>query len=444
MSNITAIRSSFFDFRAGVSAPEELEESARFIEDGLLLIEDGTIISLQSWPEGRDQLHPRQEIIHLADNIIMPGFIDTHIHYPQTEMIGADGAQLLDWLNHYTFPTESQYHCPDRSAGMAAFFLDQLLRNGTTTAMVYGTVHVQSVDALFAAAFERRMRLIAGKVMMDRHAPDALLETPAQSEEATRGLIRRWHNKGRLGYALTPRFAPTSSPELLRLAGRLRREFPDLYLQTHLSENTREVAWVKELFPERASYFDVYRHYGLAGRKSIFAHCLHLEEQEWRDLAHSHSAIAFCPTSNLFLGSGLFNLRKTWDLGIPLGIGTDVGAGTTFNLLQTLAEAYKIGQLQGYHLSIHEALYHATLGAAQALSLDGVLGNFMPGKEADFVVLDPRATPLQRLRQTNSKTLRERLFLMMILGDDRTIFQTWIQGEPVYRRDADTIKQGAA
>ncbi|NDL63144.1 guanine deaminase [Acerihabitans arboris] len=444
MNDIKAIRSSFFDFTRSVADPSELEGSARFIEDGLLLLKAGKIISLQSWNEAQARLDPRLEILHLPDNIIMPGFIDSHIHYPQTEMIGADGEQLLDWLDHYTFPTESQYHCPDRSAGMASFFLDQLLRNGTTTAMVYGTVHAQSVDALFAAAFERHMRLIAGKVMMDRHAPDALLETPGQSEEATRGLIARWHNKGRLSYALTPRFAPTSSPELLAVVGRLRREFPDLYLQTHLSENTQEVAWVKALFPERVNYFDVYRHHGLTGRKSVFAHCLHLDEQEWRDLAHSRSAIAFCPTSNLFLGSGLFDLQKKWDWRIPLGIGTDVGAGTTFNLLQTLAEAYKVGQLRGYRLSVYEGLYHATLGAAHALSLDGVLGNFAPGKEADFVVLDPRATPLQRLRQANSATLRERLFLLMILGDDRTIYQTWIQGKPVYRRDDDEIKQGAA
>ncbi len=435
MHTITAVRSSFFDLTTTVDDPAALEQTARFIPDGVLLIEAGKIISLRPWQEAQSSLDRRVRMIHLPDKIIVPGFIDSHVHYPQTEMIGAYGTQLLEWLNHYTFPTESQYHCPDRAARMSDFFLDQLLRNGTTTAMIYGTVHAQSVDSLFAAALARKMRIIAGKVMMDRNAPDELLETAQESEAGTRALIERWHDKGRLRYALTPRFAPTSSPELLAMVGRLRREFPDIYLQTHLSENKDEVAWVKQLFPERAGYFDVYRHYGLTGRKCMFAHGLHLEDGEWREVAHSHSAIAFCPTSNLFLGSGLFNLHKSWQLRVPIGIGTDVGAGTTFNLLQTLAEAYKVGQLQGYRLSVYEAFYHATLGAAKALSLDDVLGNFLPGKEADFVVLDPAATPLQQLRDQNSKDIHERLFALMMLGDDRTIYQTWIQGERAYARE---------
>lgn len=435
MSDIIAIRSSFFDFVSPVSTPDELENSARFIDDGLLILQEGKIVSLEPWDLSSPRLDACRQIIHLPNKVVMPGFIDSHIHYPQTEMIGADGEQLLDWLNQYTFPTESRYQCPERCAAMAEFFLEQLLRNGTTTAMVYGTVHAESVEALFSSALKRNMRIIAGKVMMDRHAPDALLESVGHSQDTTRELITRWHNKGRLSYALTPRFAPTSTPELLAAAGQLRREFPDVYLQTHLSENLQEIAWVKTLFPERAHYFDVYHHHGLTGHKCVFAHCLHLEDDEWRALAHSGSSIAFCPTSNLFLGSGLFSLQKKWHWHIPLGIGTDVGAGTTFNLLQTLAEAYKISQLRGYRLSAFEALYHATLGGAWALALDGELGNFMPGKAADFVVLDPQATPLQQLRQANSATLRQRLFLLMILGDDRSIYQTWVQGDPVWSRD---------
>ncbi len=435
MNDINAVRGSFFDLVQPVCHPRELAQSARFIEDGLLLMEQGNILSLTPWSAAAAAITPKTEVRHFPGKIIVPGFIDSHLHYPQTDIIGSHGNQLLEWLNTYTFPAEGQYHCPNRAAGMSAFFLDQLLRNGTTTAMIFGTVHAQSVESLFAAALERNMRIIAGKVMMDRNAPPDLLETPEQSEAETRALINRWHNKGRLSYALTPRFAPTSSPALLSVAGKLRREFPDVYLQTHLSENKQEIHWVKSLFPQHAGYLDVYHHYGLTGRKSVFAHCLHLDENEWQTLEQTRSSIAFCPTSNLFLGSGLFNLQKSWDRHIPVGIGTDVGAGTTFNLLQTLAEAYKIGQLQNYSLSVYEAFYHATLGAARALSLDRVLGNFMPGKEADFVVLDPAATPLQQLRQHNSTDIAERLFALMVLGDDRNIHQTWIHGKPAYCRE---------
>ncbi|TCL02615.1 guanine deaminase [Sodalis ligni] len=441
MSDIKAVRGRFFDFTQPVSHAGELAQSARIMDDGLLLMEQGRILSLRPWSTAAPDISPGMEICHFPGKIIVPGFIDSHLHYPQTEIIGSYGNQLLEWLNTYTFPAEEQYHCPEHAGEMASFFLDQLLRNGTTTAMIFGTVHAQSVDSLFAAALERNMRIIAGKVMMDRNAPPELLETPEHSEAETRALINRWHHNGRLSYALTPRFAPTSSPDLLAMVGGLRREFPDLYLQTHLSENRHEIAWVKSLFPDHAGYLDVYHHYGLTGRKSVFAHCLHLDVEEWRTLERSHSSIAFCPTSNLFLGSGLFNLQTCWDHHIPLGIGTDVGAGTTFNLLQTLAEAYKVGQLQGYCLSVYEAFYHATLGAAQALALDGVLGNFMPGKEADFVVLDPAATPLQRLRQQKSTDFAERMFALMMLGDDRNIYQTWIQGQPAYCRDS-TVKSG--
>ncbi|CRL45527.1 Guanine deaminase [Sodalis glossinidius str. 'morsitans'] len=422
MHSIKAIRGSFFDITHTVQHPDALEQAARFIEDGLIIIDGGKIRSLQTWEEGRNQLPPSIPLSNFPDKIIVPGFIDCHVHYPQTEMIGAWGSQLLEWLNQYTFPTESQYHCADHAAAMSDFFLDQLLRNGTTSALVFGTVHAASVETLFAAAFQRNMRLIAGKVMMDQHAPPALLETPAQSEHVTRRLIERWHNKGRLGYALTPRFAPTSSPQLLSVVGELKREYPDVWLQTHLSENPQEISWVQELYPEREGYLDVYHHYGLTGHKSVFAHCLHLEDKEWQCLAATRSAIAFCPTSNLFLGSGLFNLQKSWNAGVAVGIGSDVGAGTTFNALETLSEAYKVAQLQHYRLSVYEAFYHATLGAAQALALEGVIGNFAAGKEADMVILDPAATPLQRLRQQNGKDIHERLFALMILGDDRNIY----------------------
>lgn len=430
----TLLRASFFDFTALASQPDDIAAHARYLEDGLLTLRAGKVVSLESWEiaEGRVDA---ATVIDLRGKLIVPGFVDTHIHYPQTEMIGAFGEQLLEWLNQYTFPVESQYHCPDHAAQMSAFFLQQLLSNGTTTALVFGTVHKQSVDALFHAAQQLDMRLIAGKVMMDRNAPAYLTETPEESYQDSRELIERWHQRGRLSYALTPRFAPTSSPELLEKVRQLRSEFPDIWLHTHLSENQQEIAWVKSLFPERDGYLDVYHHHQLTGKRSVFAHCLHLEENEWQCLHDTDSSIAFCPTSNLFLGSGLFNIKRCWQQGVRMGIGTDVGAGTTFNMLQTLGEAYKVGQLQQYKLSACEAFYHATLGGAHALDIDDKIGNFNPGKEADFVVINPAVSPLQKLRSGNSKDIWERLFVMMTLGDDRNIAQTWVSGKTVWQRD---------
>ena len=430
-----AIRARFFDITRTVDEPQQLPEAARYLDNGLLLLDGGTVVGLWDWEEGRHLLQDGRTLLDCRDRLIVPGFVDTHIHYPQTEMIGAFGEQLLEWLDQYTFPVESQYHCPQHAARMSDFFLQQLLSNGTTTALVFGTVHPQSVDALFTAASALEMRLIAGKVMMDRNGPDALMETPEQSYRQTRELIERWHRHGRLGYALTPRFAPTSSPALLAKVQQLRQEFPDTWLHTHLSENPQEVAWVKTLFPDNSSYLDVYHQYQLTGDRRVFAHCLHLDDSEWDCLHQTGSAVAFCPTSNLFLGSGLFDLNTCWHKGVKMGIGTDVGAGTTFNLLQTMGEAYKVGQLQRYKLSACEAFYHATLGGARALDLDGKIGNFMPGKEADFVMLDPAVSPLQQMRHANSRDIWEQLFVLMTLGDDRNIAATWVNGRCVWQRD---------
>ncbi|KQN52330.1 guanine deaminase [Serratia sp. Leaf50] len=432
-----AIRGNFFDFSQIVGVPSELESQARYIEDGMMFLNSGKIVWLGSREEGERRLAQNPSAVPLddyRDKLIIPGFVDTHIHYPQTEMIGAYGEQLLEWLSNYTFPTEAQYHDIDYARRMSAFFIEQLLNNGTTTALVFGTVHPQSVDALFTAAAALNMRLIAGKVMMDKNAPESVLETPAQSERDTRTLIERWHNHKRLSYALTPRFVPTSSPQLLEKVRAIKADYPDIYLQTHLSENADEISWVKSLYPEHQRYLDVYHHYNLTGSRCIFAHCLHLHEEEWDCLSDTDSSIAFCPTSNLFLGSGLFNLQTSWQKRVRLGIGTDVGAGTTFNMLQTLSEAYKVGQLQKYRLSAFEAFYHATLGGARALHLDDKIGNFDVGKEADMVVLDPSATALQQLRSGNSKTLAERLFVLMTLGDDRNIYRTLVDGKVVYQR----------
>uniref|UniRef100_UPI000A48FD59 guanine deaminase n=1 Tax=Franconibacter helveticus TaxID=357240 RepID=UPI000A48FD59 len=291
-------------------------------------------------------------------------------------------------------------------------------------------------NADMRAAQQLEMRLIAGKVMMDRNAPDYLTESVEQSEQQTRALIDRWHNHGRLGYALTPRFAPTSSPALLAAVQKLREAYPDTWVHTHLSENLDEVAWVRALWPEHETYLDVYHHYRLTGKRSVFAHAIHLQEQEWECLHKTDSSVAFCPTSNLFLGSGLFRLQACRHKRVRMGIGTDVGAGTTFSMLQTLGEAYKVAQLQSYKLCASEAFYHATLGGAHALDLDKQIGNFQPGKEADFVVLDPAVTPLQTLRFNNSRDIYEKLFVLMTLGDDRNIWRTWVNGKCVWQRDA--------
>lgn len=432
----TAIRGRFLDIQNTVAQARDIHDQVRYVEDGIVIIHEGKIQWFGPWQEGQSRLPTNAELQHYPDQLIVPGFIDTHIHFPQTEMVGAYGEQLLEWLNTYTFPTEIQFQDASYSEKIAEFFVQELLKNGTTTALVFCTVHPESVDALFNAATTRNMRLIAGKVLMDRHAPEALTDTAETAYTDSKALIEKWHGHGRNLYAITPRFAPTSTPEQLQKAGQLKAEYPDVYVHTHLSENKNEIAWVKELFPEREGYLDVYHHYGLTGSKSVFAHCVHLEDEEWDCMHQTDSAIAFCPTSNLFLGSGLFPLKKTWDKGVKVGLGTDIGAGTSFNQLQTLNEAYKVQQLQGEKLSAFEALYHATLGGAKALSLDDRLGNFNIGKEADFVVLDLNTTALQQLRQSRAKNIEDAFFALTMLGDDRNIAATYVYGAAVYVKAA--------
>ncbi|MEH6824051.1 MAG: guanine deaminase [Motiliproteus sp.] len=416
-----------------------IDASYQYFEDGLLLVEDGYVRAIGEAEALLAQLPADTPVTQYQDALLCPGFIDTHIHYPQTGMIASYGEQLLDWLNRYTFPTEQQFGDKAHASQVAELFLEQLLRNGTTSALVFATVHPESVEALFEAAATRNLRLISGKVMMDRNAPDALTDTPISSYRDSKALIERWHGRGRLLYAVTPRFAPTSSPAQLALAGKLLREYPGLYLHTHLSENTQEVDWVKALFPERNGYLDVYDHYQLLGERSLFAHGLHLEHAECQRLAQTGSAIAFCPSANLFLGSGLFDLAKMESFNLKVGLGTDVGAGTSFSLLQTLNDAYKVLQLQQQRLNPFKSLYLATLGGARALNLEHQIGSFQMGNEADFVVLDYQATPLLRYRmaqaKSQAKSLAERLFVLMMLGDDRSIKATFVMGKPVHLRD---------
>lgn len=411
-----------------------IEQSYQYFEDGILLIENGKVAQVGAAAELLPKL-TGVEVQHYRDALITPGFIDTHIHFPQTGMIASYGEQLLDWLNTYTFPTEKQFEDKAHASDVAAIFLKELLRNGTTTALVFGSVHPQSVDAFFEQADKLNLRMIAGKVLMDRNAPDYLTDTAETGYAESKALIERWHGKGRLHYAVTPRFAPTSTPEQLDLAGKLFGEYPDLYMHTHISENRAEVAWVKELFPARKGYLDVYDHHKLIGPRAVFAHGVHLCDEECKLLAETGSAVAFCPTSNLFLGSGLFDLNKLEEHGVRVGLGTDVGAGTSFSQLQSLNEAYKIMQLQGKKLDPFKSLYLATLGGANALYLDDKLGNFMPGKDADFLVLDYNATPLISYRMQQAKSLEERLFALTMLGDDRTVKETFAAGVSVHQRD---------
>ena len=429
-----AIRGNFVDFVKVVQSHEEIEGSMRHIQDGLLLIKNGKIDWFGPWEDGRHLVPEGVTVSDYSGKLIVPGFIDGHIHYPQTEMIGAYGEQLLEWLNNYTFPTERRYGNIDYAKDKAKFFVNQLLRNGTTTALTFCSVHPESVDALFETAEQINMRMIAGKVMMDRNAPDYLQDTAQSSYDESKALIKRWHEKGRALYAITPRFAPTSTPEQLDAAAALMKEHPSCYMQTHLSENKNEIAWVKSLFPENSGYLDVYHRRGLTGKRSVFAHCIHLEEDEWDCMRDTDSVIAFCPTSNFYLGSGLFDWRKAEKNKVRITTSTDVGAGTSFSLIQTLNEAYKVLQMQGQKMSAFESLYSATLGSAAALDLQDKIGNFSVGKEADFVVLNPTATPLQQLRYDNSKSLQDRLFVLFTLGDDRNVYRTYVDGRVVYER----------
>lgn len=404
------------------------EQSIEYFEDGILLLQDGHIAAVGPANTMLCDIPQSINVDTHKDALIVPGLVDTHVHYPQTNIIASHGKQLLDWLNTYTFPEERKFERHEYAKETASFFLDELIRNGTTCAAVFGTVHPQSVDAFFEQAQVRNMRMIAGKVMMDRNAPDYLCDTAQSSYDDTHTLIKKWHNKSRLSYAVTPRFAPTSTDAQLRAAERLLKEFPDVYMQTHVAENTDECAWVQSLFPDQKSYLDVYNHYGLLGKRSILAHGIYLEENDWKRLGETNSAISFCPLSNLFIGSGLFQYQKALDNNVKIGLGTDVGGGDSFSLFRTINEAYKVQQLKQHDLDPFVALYLATLGGATALDQQHNIGNFLPGKEADFIVLDYNATPLLSRRIKASNSLHERLFALLMMGDDRLVRETWVMG----------------
>ncbi len=412
-----------------------LDQAYEYYPDGIMVIDDGKIKSIGLAEDLLPSLGTDVDLTEHGNALIIPGFVDTHIHYPQTEVIAAYGEQLLEWLEKYTFPCEAKFHDEDYARDIAERFLDELLRAGTTTALVFGTVHKESVEAFFKACEKRNLRMVAGKVMMDRNAPDDLIDTAQSSYDDSKALIEKWHNRGRLRYAVTPRFSPTSTEQQLQKAGQLMQEYPGVYMHTHMSENVDEVKWVKELFPERANYLDTYDHAGLLGRRSVLAHCIHLTDEEWQRMEETQTGIAFCPTSNLFLGSGLFQLNRAVKHNLNVGMGTDVGGGSSFSILQTLNEAYKVLQLRGEQLSPFKGFYLATLGGAKTLDMSDVIGNFSVGKEADFLVLDKSCTPLMDFRMSKCTDLFEELFVFSMLGDDRAIKQTWSAGELVHQRD---------
>lgn len=423
-----AFRASIFHC---VADPGEHADSAavEYFEDGILVTQDGTVERLAAADEVLPDLPDDSQLVDLRGKIIVPGMVDCHVHYSQLDIIASYGEQLLDWLNRYAYPAELQFADEDHARSVANVFLDELLRNGTTTAMVFATVFPQSVDAIFAAAEERGMRLIAGKVLMDRMCPAELSDDPQSAYDDSKALIERWHGKGRLGYAITPRFALTSTEDQLDAAGKLAAEFPDTWIHTHLAENQEEVDQIAKQFPWSRSYLDVYDHFGLLRDRSMFAHCLYLDETDRALMASKGAAGAFCPTSNLFLGSGLFDLRAMSGAGIDVGLATDVGGGTSLSMLRTMSEAYKVLHLQGQSLPASRALYLATLGAARAMRLDEQIGNFAAGKEADFVVLDAAASGMTARRSRSTETIDELLFALIFLGDDRNVAQTYLQAE---------------
>ncbi len=391
---------------------------------------DGRIDAVAPAVELASRLPPAIPIDRYPDALILPGFIDTHIHFPQTQVIASYGAQLLEWLEKYTFVEEQKFGDPAHAARIAEFFLDELARNGTTTAVAYCSAHPNSADALFTAASRRGVGVIAGTAIMNRNGPDGLLEPARDAIAASRQLIRHWHRNGRLRYAITPRFAITSTDEQLAAAGALLEEFPTVLMQTHLAENHDEIAAVRRLFPKDPSYTAVYARFGLLGPRSLMGHCIHLDDGEVALLADSRSVAVFCPTSNLFIGSGLFNYERLAKSGVRIALATDVGGGTSYSMLRTSAEAYKVMQLQGQTLPALVAFDLMTRGNAAAIGLENEIGAIAGGHFADLVVLDARATPAMAHRMEVARGLEDELFVLVTMGDDRAVRQTYVAGRP--------------
>lgn len=427
----TALRGPALTFRDNPFTAGD-DAAMHYEPDALIVIQDGIIQEFGDYAALKNSLGDTP-VTHYPDMLILPGFIDAHVHYPQMQVIGSYGTRLIDWLNTYTFVAEQQFSNEAYAEQVARVFLSETLRAGTTTAAVYCTIHPESVNGFFRAAQETGQRMIAGKVLMDRNAPAALTDTAQSAYDDSKALIEAWHNKGRLLYAITPRFAPTSTPAQLAAAASLWAEHPGTYMQTHTSETTEELAWVKELYPEHRSYVDVYADYGLTGSRAIFGHAIHLSDGEWRHLAESGSSIIHCPTSNTFLGSGFFDAVRACDPQAPAspvrtGLATDVGGGTSLSMLKTMGEAYKVGQFAGNSLSAAKAFWLATAGSAHALHLDDQVGRIAVGMEADLQVMNLRSTPLIEFRMRYCNSLQEALFIQMTLADERATQAVYIGG----------------
>lgn len=412
-------------------APQSADDAGAYtyLADGGLLIKDGLIRQMGPFSEVSAQSEGAPVTDH-RPHLMMAGFIDLHIHFPQVQVIASWGAQLLDWLNNYTFPEETRFASRAHCDVMAEAFFDQVITHGTTTAVAFCSVHKPSADAFFAEATRRNMRMLGGKVLMDRNAPDGLRDTPQSGYDDSKALIAEWHGKGRNGYVLSPRFAITSTPEQMKMAQVLAREHPECHIQTHLSENREEIAYTAQLYPKARDYLDVYESFGLLGPKTLLGHAIHLEEREIAALTETGAHPIFCPTSNLFLGSGLFDHAGLRERGIMNGIATDVGAGTSYSMLQTLNEGYKVLQLQGHALHSLQAFHWITQGNACVLGLEDRIGTLDPGTEADIVVLNARSTPAMALRMDRADTLSEELFILQIMGDDRAIEEAYVAGTP--------------
>jgi len=431
-------------FRASIYHCTESDRviEAVYIPDGLMVVDSdsGQILDLGEYTTTAPKWPNSLSLKHFKDSLIMPGFIDTHVHYPQYRVIASFGTSLLDWLNTYTFVEEQKFSDLDYATTVAELFLDELIKNGTTTAMTFCSSYKQSVDVFFKAAEKRKLRMIAGKVMMDRNAPEGLCDSAQSSYIDSKSLIDKWHNKARLSYAVTPRFAPTSTNEQLTQAAKLLKEYPNsgdtkgVLLQTHLNENDEEIGWVKELYPESKNYFDVYDSHDLTGINSVFGHCIHNTDDEYRSMADSGSKVVLCPRSNLFLGSGLFAIDKLEDFGIEMALASDVGGGDSFSMFQVMNEAYKICRLNDYNLDPVKAFYLTTLAAAKVLNMDDSIGNFEVNKEADFIVLDLSATELITEKLKVAKDINDILFSLMTLGDDRLIKEVYILGQSIYKK----------
>jgi guanine deaminase len=431
-----AYRASILHFPTQSNSPKQ---DYVYIEDGILVTRNSKIEFIGEYNNNINQ-YLNVNLHDYSGQLLLPGFIDSHLHFPQTEMLASFGEQLLDWLTDYTFPVERKFADSQYARHIAKIFIKQLHRHGTTTGMVYSSVHKQAADALFQEASSYNMLLIAGKVCMDRHCPDWLQDTPKSAQQDSADLIDKWHNNGRLKYAITPRFAPTSSAKQLHALGELAQQYPDVFIQTHLSENHNEIAWVKELFPERKNYLDVYDHYGLLRKGAVLGHSIHLDEIEWQRLQETQASIAFCPSSNLFLGSGLFDLAKAEQHHIPVMLATDVGGGTSFSMLKTMGEAYKICQLKGNQMDPMHGLYLMTQGAAVGLGLENEIGNLNPGTDADFVIINPEFDELSALRFESHRTPQDIIFALSMLADDRAIMATYVAGKAVYQADKQILK----